>query len=507
VAPFFWRRSPNRYEAGIFPLVWFGERRFYNYGIGAPEELTELRRHQILFPLFIRTRDVLNQRSFVSAGLLFWMRRSPQETQAGLFPVARFSRVQTDEGNTERKGYVFPFFSYDSNAETARFTSLPFSYSRQKDSSSGRVLLALWERGPEVSKTALLPLFFHEREKETRTTATLLPLPFYRQTKGETARTTALFPFFYRAKDEQSRTLLTPLLYASQTPERRALYAFPAFYWRKTNDSLRAGFWPIVRAQWEGTGYQREGFTYAFPFFLHQKGFDSWSLLTPLSWYQREGERRSFWSLLYYRERNRDQKTDIVAPLFYRSSTAARTWTVLAPLFVGYQRPGLRVRAGLPLLLDIKTERARVQVATPLFIHTDSKKAERWRFLLLWSFTRYHREYYLQQGIAESALTDWELRLSPLFKYTKDNAQSFQWKVLSLFGFERNGAARRVFLFGIPLKLKDKPVTPPTDQPANEAPAPSRAPSPSPASLPGPSGEAATSQPAPSSAPAAPVLP
>jgi hypothetical protein len=223
------------------------------------------------------------------------------------------------------------------------------------------------------------------------------------------------------------------------------------------------GLWPLLYSSWQREpGGTPRGFTYLFPLFFYRRAAEGFSLFTPLAAYQRDGDARSLWALLYYGARSGGEASHYLFPLFYHQKRHASELSVLAPLYVGYKRGPLKVRVGLPLIVDVTTAAGRAQIYTPLFIHTRGYKAERWRVAFLWSFTRYNEEYRRATAGGEAAVPIKELRLFPFVSYTKDDAQSYRWKALLLFGFERNVEAgvmyRRLFLFGVPIRLKDKPA-------------------------------------------------
>jgi hypothetical protein len=460
IGPYFWRKFPLGYESGLFPLLFVGERK-ETYTVldlqGVEVEKVEQRKHQYLFPLYFHNKNS-NGDSTTYAGLFFWLAKRGQDIKGGLFPVVRFYNVNTERGQ-ETGLSVAPVFRWNSSPGRFQFDSIPVSFYKKEETKGGRILTGFWEKGTQNSRVGVLPLFWFSKTPEKEVT---FAGPYFHQKTAENNSQTLLFPLFYSqwTYNGTRQKVLFPFGYYAKEPALKtsSFYALN-FYLTKSPEVKKVGLWPLWQSTKYRTGDTESRFSYAFPLYLYRENGQEKSLLTPIAYYQKINDYRRLWVLPYYGTRSGGiERTDYVFPFFYHSKEGQETLSVIGPLYVGYQNPTLGVRIGLPLLVDIETDKTRVQVVTPLYIHTKGKKAERWRVALLWSFARYNKEYFRARGAAEASLTDWELRLPPLFKYTKDNEQSYQWKVLlGLIGFERNINARRLFLFGIPIKLKEKP--------------------------------------------------
>jgi hypothetical protein len=180
VGPFYWRNFKNGgFSGGLFPIAYFGA----NAG----------RSHGVVFPLFWHFAD---QRSSTTVLFpLFYHHRDAGGSDTAVTPL-----FYAGDHQGERYAVLFPLFFYDASARqrsSAAFTPIGF-YESDPDGTSvaiGPIIpLLYWRAGHDRSHFALVPLFWHFRDRQADTSTTVIGPYWHHRWGGET--TDGLFPLF-----------------------------------------------------------------------------------------------------------------------------------------------------------------------------------------------------------------------------------------------------------------------------------------------------------------------
>lgn len=425
-------------SGGLFPLAFFGRE--------------DDRRHAIVFPLLWHFNSP--RRNFTLALPLFGHFRNGEAKTTVIFPLLYA------QGETARSSYAvaLPFFWHLHDVKTQRKTTVlgPAFYSRRPQAwSAGLFPLLFAGRSPKGAHTVVAPLFWHFRDHEAKSSHTLVG-PYYHARVGE-ERTDALFPLLYFRRGAQpgkanetsftlfplvhykrtpfARTFITPVAMGKATPERKAGFVGP-YFWYESRTVAASGAFPLwfdftnkqlqqrtrVVGPWvaiddastharfifpffgryatlktEASGPVQETGTYVFPTYFRQRDSDGYALdtLFPLfwrsagpkggtiqlgPWFASRGQSTYAQGLvpLYFYGRNA-KRSLLVTPVGYRwrnfEKQTSTTWMGL--LFYRNTWAQGHTTVGFPLWWSGRSDARAHQVLFPLFWRFDDSQQRR----------------------------------------------------------------------------------------------------------------------------------
>jgi hypothetical protein len=409
LGPAFWRGTPDRWTAGIAPLLWFG---------GGPD-----RAHATLFPL-IGYEDDPDERSFwspvffhvhnkhtdaVNGGsplllsfwsveddvssflqsLLFYQRRTPNSTLRMVTPLAWGYENDADDFQI---GGIIPFYlGLDSDDHHFRLL-LPLLYARYEKEENFRFAmlgpLYHWREREEWG-AGLVPLLFSYEDQDPEYAERLsLIIPLYFGFQSETVSTRVIPPLlYYRHKDGPDLDIgWVPFFFHHARPdEARSLTLVTGLYYHHERPGYLTDQWgPVVRRE-EPTRTR-------------------WGLLPLLQW-----------------EEDREEGTQslFLAPGLYWSQGPQRRRWLAGPLW-SFRDGETRFDGLLPLAMRYREPDGSGFIAAPGFLDIEDKGDEPgetpWRFTWLLSGFRYAS----RDGVSASMV-------APLFVEYEDKNSGDWW--------------------------------------------------------------------------------
>lgn len=476
VLPVFWHaRSGSQTDTVLFPIFW--HRR------GGRTDV------DLFAPLFLRTKSEHALTYIV--GPYFGRRVVNGWHQEGLLGL--FSFGEKREGDRVARFVGGPGFFYQRNdfTGTRRLLVTGFFDTRRPDgyTSGFFPLVFAWRRG--TASYALTPIFYHQADRATGLSLSVLgpfywghakgatqvgiaPIFFGRYAQNGTSKT-VLFPLLYFAKKEVGSTLVTPIG-GYQTYAGGGRGVLGTIYARNDREYQSAAFFPLFYYSRNKLTDSRN--TFVFPFYFdHDNRVDGNRVqaFTPLFWRYRTIEQTSWigFPLYYDVHYHGESRTTAFLPVFmYHRSRATQSawWSVPALLLWGRDRHGEDPGHDFvffPLIWHFGHEERWTTVAFPLFL--DLKRGENRTTVFLPIMGRWTRPdgdrtivlntYYRKgRGPAEGT---WSLDVFPFVQLGRPRPQDWHWKVLEGFvGYARQGRNRTLTLLwfiDIPLKPAKAP--------------------------------------------------
>ena len=453
VGPVFHRRDEDGWRAGLAPLLFFGS--------GAQGS------HQVLFPIFWHLRDLKAGTRTVVAGPGFY-RSSPEGRVFGVLPL--FAAGSGKESSFQT---VLPplFYRKVDHKNRSGFTLAGLYYGWHAPDERGHAVfpLAYFKRAKGQATDLVLPLFYHRRGGGSRLLIT--PLGGYHSDakkgvsegligpyawhRGPTAKGFAIIPLFLhytRPKLKASTTVLLPIGVRHVSPERTAHVWFPLF-WRFTSprDSSLVLF-PIYWRVREQGGTNAD---VVFPIYWNvQSPGHQLRVLGPV--FSRKTPQRyvaGVFPLAYYHRNKQGSYLGALPFVFYRNNFKTRTRTLVVGPFYRKSEPAGTTTWGLPLVWHKRSSDSDYTVVLPIFWHFAWPREKSSVTFAGPAFYRRKGEVK-SVGLAPMFYTSWEkdahsVALAPLFYYRKEIAR--RALLTPLFGFDRS-PERKLWYAGLYLQ-------------------------------------------------------
>ena len=491
--PFFFNRHPDRWSAGILPLLYLGG------GAG--------KRHAVLFPALWHFKDPESSTTVLgpaylksdkkgwSAGIapLLFAASSEERSYQVLFPVFWHLRSQKEGYNTwiagpgfyskGKKGRVFgllPLFAAGTWEDTSFAAVLPPLFYRKHNNKTGEgfTLAGLyygWHK-PGVRGHSILPLaYFRRDEKDKQVTAGVLPLFYYRKNPTKRLLITPAGGFHTDTKAGVSEGLVGPVAW-HRGPKTRGFAVIPIFLHytrpeqkssttvvlpigvRHVSPKLRAHVWfPLVWHFWE----PKEQSLVVFPIYwrMRQEGGTNADVIFPLYWRIKTPKRRltvagplfSFkgeetyhagvFPLTYYFRNKAGSHLGALPFVYYRNEFEAKRRTWVVGLFYHRRYAKGSATGVLPLFFHKNTPQRKYTVVAPIFWHFASPE-EKTSVTFVGPFFYRRDKKEKSAGLAPLFYTAWDdkrsrtVALAPLFYRRTEIGRSALFT--PLFGWDRS---------------------------------------------------------------------
>lgn len=510
VLPYYYRRGPKLQADVAAGLVWslrgpdrntFVLPPFYTHRNGKDWGVALLplfsagsfsgRRHTVIPPL-LTWYDAKDDHHRLVAGPYYDVRRKEARWR-GLFPI-----FWSKQGTSDGFAVVPPlFFRFTEQAPDSATTVVPpFYYTRSEKERS-------W---------GLVPLAFHSRSAELRSTT--VPLALFHHARGPKQFRLVTPLLGYRRDEQHGKTWITPI-YQRRRGDSNFDAVAPLFFRTWDNrDGSRGLYLPPIYWQWSDPANQR---LVIFPFLArdHRDGISD-LLVLPVLGRKKSLERdaQTWWVLPTFHAAWDDTSWQFnLHPIFYLKRSPEKRHLAVAPLWFDFEnlKKKTRRRALFPLYWDFenKAEQKQTRVVFPFYWQLDNAKTQRRHrvgFPIYWDLgygdrnERYTvafpfygrgvvgertRHFVLNTMVERHASKDkrWAFHFFPLVSMGGSERDQWWRFLLGLAGYDRRGPHRRIHALWLPFNLKDRPepgaatgatLTP---APAPAAPAPT-APSP-----------------------------
>ena len=491
--PFYFNKHPDRWSAGLLPILYFGS------GAG--------KRHAVLFPVFWHLKDEKGSTTVLGpaylktsdkgwkAGVLplLYAASSEESSYQVLFPAFWHLRDDKEGYNTwvagpgfyssGKKGRIFgllPLFAAGTWEDTSFTAVLPPLFYRKHDNKTGKgfTLAGLyygWHE-PGVKGHSIIPLAYYKREeKKQQTTAAVLPLFYYRKNptsrllitpaggfhsdskagiseglvgpvawhRGPRARGFAVIPIFLhytRPKEQSSTTVVLPIGVRHVSPKLRAHVWFPFVwrFWEPKESSL-----VIFPIYWR---LRQEGGTNAdvvFPFY--------WRIKTPkkrltlagpiFSYKGEETYHAGVFPFTYYFRNKAGSHLGALPFIYYRNEYEAKMKTLVVGPFYHRRYAKGSAMGLMPLFFHKRTPQRHYTVVAPIFWHF-AKPEEETSVTFVGPFFYRREKHEKSAGLAPIFYTSWDdkksrsIGLVPLFYSREEIGRSALFTLL--FGWDRS---------------------------------------------------------------------
>jgi hypothetical protein len=421
-----------------------------------------------LLPLYWRSS--IGDRKVTVIGL-YYDRTGPGIHNVGVVPFFFHAR------NPERSLTIIPpLLSYrrdEHNGENVRQLTLLYFHKHDRETSLTTVFPLYWAYKRGDKETAVgFPLYWHfANTTEKHASTVVFPFAFWSSTG--TWRTRGVLSAWYTrdsASGYASQAFL-PLFYQATGPDHFALFTLLAGYRRSGPSRL----WYATPLVWSSDSNEKR-FSMAFPlWFRHTNKVTerTTTVVPPALYVSRTTPQESFTTAaaLYWHSEDIASSTTLVLPLFYdnheyrlsrttalfpffvrNEKEADHSTTWLSPFFYSYTAPGYATTFGgpfvfLPLYWNIKRgEDHSTTLVLPLYAH--------WRRPGYRS-TLVIPSYYHQEGLREDGTPDGTYRrfvglVLPFYDSGVKRPGDFMWNLLGgIVGRERIGTHRYLRLFWV----------------------------------------------------------
>lgn len=440
--PFLWlKRTPSRLVLTVPPFFlekWKGDGA-YRAGV-AP--LLFLQRtpgldFTVVPPVFFHFGT--DSRKFVLA-TLFYYHRHRSDVDMGLPPIFF-------NGWNDKKGYltIFPLVWHFENYVQDRSDTVvgPVWFGRrQNDWQLLLTPLIFMSGGESGGSFNLIPLFHWDSKKGG--TRIVSPLGWYWKNPEKKVKGGGFLLYHQYDKGDFRFRTFAPFWFhwRSENMFRKSHFIFPVGYFDSGPIHRNVSVLGLV---WDFHRFDEHRTTVVLPLFAHDKDLyrekhTTW--VFPTFQYTKEQEK---WQFNFH-------------PLVYWSGGEEKTHQVIFPVWWRFAKPGKITQIAFPLWWD--------------FQNLEKKKRGMSFFPFFWKFKRPQGDHtvilngYYYKGEGKK---NYRFVLFPLFGFG-ENQKSKYWKVLlGLVGFRKTELKDTLYLFWLPIKVRD-------DTPAPAAPAPEPAP-------------------------------
>ncbi len=311
--PIWWDSEPRgESSAGLFPLAWYGNegKRFG------------------LLPFYSHTLTDDSARRWYLMGLGHSYRK-PDLKESWLFPLYYLRKTPKEEDRA-----LFPFFWKRTRGDDSHVFTLLGDRSVDPNGSGLNLYPFWWSNENEAEERAmrmLLPLFYYEREGDSRTL--LSPLGGYGWTgSGDSRYVNLLGPLYHQSQSldgtEERTAFLWPLFERHRTPEVTTTRALPFWSHRETPE-FSESFYAL------GLGHHRESeegsASRLWPFYSHYDTYNEPDVLYALTLYgaRDHGDLTRRWLFPFYLSTTTEDSTDLdylVGLGNYRRSPEGKSW-------------------------------------------------------------------------------------------------------------------------------------------------------------------------------------
>jgi hypothetical protein len=432
VGPAYYSRSPNGWAAGLAPLAMFGKHD------GVSHQL-------VLPPLFVRVADERHDRESMLIGP-YYHKRVRDSSLDVLFPLMYLAR-------TPRRATLISPLAYWSKAPGRETLWVGPWLDRRDDVTHSRTRmlfpLLLLHDAPNYSVTVATPFFWRVRDGAETDTALF---PFWWRIRGPERSLDAVFPLFVHTKTKSATTTLAgPFWLRDRADGGRSMGLIGLFAYQKTAHHREASEESTLpEARWTTSWLGGPGFfrwtdsqsgsddTWAGPFYLARKPEGYSAGIVPLAfWWRRGTDSRALAPLL----------------LFYHQHDAAadRALTVAGPLYFGHDGPIKRF--GFAPLFFARKDEEKTSVVMPLLGFLQLRKYGSAAFTWFFGYSKYPTGYRFYVGPfyhRNDELTS-STALWPLAYFTRDKKTGSVIRYAFPFYFDGRGEDGRELQVYTPL--------------------------------------------------------
>jgi len=411
--PVFSRKTPETYQAGVFPLLYYHRNKQGSILAALPfvayrNNFKEKQRTWLVGPFYMQKHDKGHA--------------DGESTTAGVLPIVYYKR-----GKHSDYTFVPPLFWQYKNHDI------------------------------DSSTTVVGPVFYH-RVKKAKSLG-LAPI-FYTAWDDKGGRSLAVMPLFYRRSEPTRSALYTPLFGFDSSPELKQWYAGPFFHRTSIKHDINVlfplavyyrdhqrgettvGVLPLYFGRWSA----ERSFHLVFPLVWRSTTVDtSTTIVFPLFWdfNDRHVSRTTVVAPLFLRHRNQvdDETSYLVPPVWVRTHKKG-TDAVVFPILWHFGGEEKSTTVAFPLYWDFKRPGRRTTVVFPLY----------WRFDRAAARTYVVGNVYYRHSKLNST---YNLFVVPFVQVAEKRPGDFLVEVLGgVAGYERVGRNRFLKILFYPVKLQ-----------------------------------------------------
>jgi len=362
--------------------------------------------------------------------LLFYRWVKGEDSATGILPLVYW-------GEKEGKGYgiLFPLLWHfsDTALATSKTVFPPFYFFKELDDwKMGFIPILFANRIQNVTQATLLPLFHLRLGKEERSLLLVTPLGWYAKNEAKGAKGGGILLAHYYRSDEKRVLAIAPLFYHWSVPDlyEQSMLFFPLVYHSKSPVKRNVSVLGLV---WDFHSYHEHRTFGVLPLFIHSKDLYRDNHLTWI-----------FPTIQY--QKNPEEKKLFIHPIFYLKHGGEKPYQVLFPIWWRFKQPQKLRQVAFPLFWDFqnKITGRRISIFFPLFVRFKKLEEVHTDMLL----------FYHWKG-EKNGRKSWKFALLPLFGFGRTEPDDYYWKILfGLVGFEKEEDRKNLYLFWLPIKMK-----------------------------------------------------
>jgi hypothetical protein len=463
---------------GFFPFYNYSKKGdFWCWWLYGMETTPESQRHSVLAGLLSRW-EKKNNGDYTAYLFPYYSKKEGDTKTNMLLPLYHSKKSSTSERRTllplfhqytkanGTSGFYTPLGGHSQSAAKSMTMISPFYYSRKSPTSKSKTLIPLFHQFSKADGTSgvytllgtysknrdssnwLIWPLYHAKTTPKNENKTLLPLfhqssndqgdsRFYSllggYTKNNGNENLMITPFWWSGtKGDHKYQLLFPFYYRSQYGENDRKWLFPWYSFKNGTEKTQALFPFYFRNQ-----YGENDRKWLFPYFSSQCGDEKQQMIFPFMW-RKSTPRTDRWiTPLSYYERTGNKKTNNILPLYFSKEQGDKSSKHLLPLYFSGQDKEKSYNTLLPFYYKGKSE-TRESLFTALYSRSrDGESA---------GFTNYFGPLYHHEFSDNYSYSSF---LWPLTHFSQNGEDRYK-NFAELYRYQKeSGATERSYLFRI----------------------------------------------------------
>lgn len=335
--PLFWRFTDGDSTTAVTPLGFYGSSPDgWRLGVGPLLPIVWAagggpRRHFVLFPLIWHFRDD-HQDKTTTVVANYLHRSHGDETTDAFYPLFYYRRGARPGGKDETSFTLFPFVHYHRDAQTRVLVTPLGASAVGPNRQAGFIGPYFWYQGKTFSARGIPGLYADVSRADTGERTRQWGPVFALDRPGSASR--VVIPFFGRYRDaHETDTYVFPTFFRRRTDDGYAVDSFVPLFWHSR--------WKDRTTTVVGPFYEREGGgvydTGLAPFYFWAKNADRTMLVLPplLTVHRHDFKARTTftWAALFFHSASDKGENTVLFPLYWSGREGERAHRLLFPVY------------------------------------------------------------------------------------------------------------------------------------------------------------------------------
>jgi len=475
ILPVYWNTSQGMHTTGVFPITGvFRDTRSDStrgYFCNLYWQSTPRSKMLTFFPLYFHSRD---SGTLTDAFLPLYYYRSDPAKRDICTPVSWVRKYKSGGS----RGFALPVYWNTSNSMRSMgiFPITGVFRDTRSGSAQGYFCNLYWRSTPGSKMLTFFPVYLHSRNADSLTDY--------------------FFPFYFYNRDQRRKDIVTPVFWVRKYKKGSSRGIIPPVYWNTEGDTRCWGVFPLTGFFKSRSGtssrwyilnmYRRKTpdseFTTFFPLYFSKTDkseHTKLSTLVPFYFSRKDPYKKDVITPLFWVRKYRSGGSrGFVLPVYWNTSQNRNTWGIF-PLaghyenkdtmsvlnyfliYMSQKSPEVSTKVLFPLLFSRHSSKSDSMLVVPIYWHYTSKETQissRVVFPLYWRFrsrsgytTKVIPPVYWRYSKEGDELAS---GLPLVWRYEREGQDRKYVSLFArMFGYERAGTKRRIFLLWIPIRI------------------------------------------------------